>query len=206
MELLRGGDSGHIAVAVATVIGAARGDVFALGRLRELPDFREADSALGWAWRVTAGIYGKSAARRGRASVIDGPVDDLARAGALANVFCGDNVAVIRGGDAGAVDAGAESGGGNGIDPGVDVGFLLGQHASALLLVEEDDGMRGKTFAVRGGGGGFGVGAAELRCAGDGFQFCVEAAVEEHEETEAGGLDGGAMAGPGVRFLSGRIV
>src|SRR5580693_1575957 len=194
MELLRGGDSGHIAVAVATVIGAARGDVFALGRLRELPDFREADSALGWAWRVTAGIYGKSAAGRGRAGVIYGPVDDLARAGALANVFCGDNVAVIRGGDAGAVDAGAESGGGNGIDPGVDIDFLLGQHASALLLVEEDGGMRGKTFAVRGGGGGFGVGAAELRCAGDGFQFCVEASVEEDEGSEAGGFDGGAAA------------
>src|SRR5580693_1983029 len=171
MELLRGGDSGHIAVAVATVIGAARGDVFALGRLRELPDFREADSALGWAWRVTAGIYGKSAAGRGRAGVVDGPINDLASASIFANIFGGDDVVVVFCRDPGTVDAGAKSSGGDGVNPGVDVGFLLGQHASALLLVEEDGGLRRKAFAARGGGGGLCVGVAELCRAGGGFQF-----------------------------------
>jgi alkylhydroperoxidase family enzyme len=52
MELLRRRNSRRIAVAVARVTGATVGDIFALGGLRELPDFGEADAALGWAWRV----------------------------------------------------------------------------------------------------------------------------------------------------------
>jgi ABC-type transporter Mla maintaining outer membrane lipid asymmetry permease subunit MlaE len=52
VELLRGSDSGRVAVAIAAVVGALRGDIFALRGLRELPDFGEADAALGRAWRV----------------------------------------------------------------------------------------------------------------------------------------------------------
>jgi hypothetical protein len=42
---------------------------------------------------------------------------------------------------------------------------------------------------------------AEARGFGDGFQFGrfklgIEASVEEHEESEAGGFDRGAVAGP----------
>ena len=84
MELLRGSDSRGIAVAVAAVVGAVGGDIFALRGLRELPDFGEADAALGGAWRM---ICRKSAAGRGRAGVVDGPINDLASAGVLANIF-----------------------------------------------------------------------------------------------------------------------
>src|ERR1700678_3381224 len=179
--MLGSGDSGRITIAVAAIVGAMRGDVFALRGLCELPHISEADSALSGGWRV---IGRKCAAGSGRAGIVDRPVDDLARRGILANVFGGDDVAVIRGGDARAIDAGAESGGRDGVDPCVDVGFLLGQHASTLLLVEEDDRMRGKAFAVRGSGGGLRVSIAELRGAGNGFQFGrfklrIEASVEE---------------------------
>src|SRR5208337_1382759 len=47
---------------------------------------------------------------------------------------------------------------------------------------------------------------AEPLCVGDGFQLGVQASVEEHEEAEAGGFDGDAMTGPGVRSLAGRVV
>jgi len=207
MKLQRWRNSRRIAFSVSAVIRAVGGNIFALRGLRELPNVREADAAFGGTWRR----FRKSAAGRGRTRVIDRPVDDVVcGAGALArvgaNIFGGDDVVVIGRWDAGAVDARAESSGGNAIDPRVNVGFLLGQHASALLLVEEDDGVRGKAFAARGSGGGLCVGVAELACVGDGFQFGVEASVEEHEKTEARGFDGGAVSGPGVRFFAGRIV
>ena len=145
---MRGGDSRGIAVAIVAIVRTLRSDVFALWRLRELPDFGESNTALSRAWRASGRIYRKRAAGRGRADIVDRPVNDLASGGALANVFGGNYVAVVSSGNAGAVNAGAESGGGDGVDPGVDVGFLLGQHASALLLVEEDDSGRGKALAL----------------------------------------------------------
>src|ERR1700734_614289 len=142
MQLLSGGNSGRVTVAITAIIGAVRSDVFALRGLRELPDFGEANAAVGWVLRAR----GKNAARRGRACIVDRPVNDLPSTGALANIFRGHDVRIILIRDAGAVDAGAESGGCNAVDPGVDVGFLLGQHTSALLLVEEDDCACGKAF------------------------------------------------------------
>jgi Fe-S cluster assembly iron-binding protein IscA len=44
-----------------------------------------------------------------------------------------------------------------------------------LLLIEKDDGVRGKAFAARGSDGGLRIGVAELGCVGDGFQFGVSA-------------------------------
>jgi hypothetical protein len=109
MNLLSGRNSGWVAFAVVAVIGAVRGNIVALGRLRELPDFGERDSAL----RGVRRARGKRAAGRGRAGVIDCPVDDPASGGVLADVFCGDDVLVVFRGDARAVDAGTESGGGD---------------------------------------------------------------------------------------------
>jgi hypothetical protein len=39
------------------------------------------------------------------------------------------------------------------IDPGVKIGSLLAQEPSTLLLVEEDDGVRGEALGVRGANG-----------------------------------------------------
>src|SRR5258708_29254025 len=103
VKLLCGGNSRRIAIAVAAVIRAVRSDVFPLGRLRELPDFGEGNSALRGAGRR----FLKSAAGSGRARVVDRPVDDVASARASADIFGGDDVAVVFRGDARAVDAGA---------------------------------------------------------------------------------------------------
>lgn len=202
MQPLGCGNSRRITFSVAAVAGAVSGNIFTLRRLRELPDLGEANTAFGGAgWPL-----GKSTARRRRARVVNRPVDDLPSAGALTNVFRGHDIAVVCGGDARAVDASAESGGGDAVDPSVDVRLLLGQHASTLLLVEEDNGLRGKAFAVGGGRGSLRVGLAKLRGVGDQFQFSIEPSVEEDEESEPGGFDGGAVAGPGVRSLARRII
>ena len=188
------------------VVGTARGHIFSLRRLRVLPDLGEADTALYWAWGMSGRIYRKCTAGRGRAGIIDRPIDDLAASRILADIFRGDDIVVIFRCDPGAIDSGTESGGDHTVDPGVDISLLLWQHASALFLVEEDDGVRGKPFAAGGSGGGMRIGVAELRCASDRFQFCIEASIEEDEESEACGFNGSAVASPGVRLLAGRMV
>src|ERR1700722_17347992 len=149
MQSLDCGNSRRITFSVAAVAGAVSGNIFTLRRLRELPDLGEANPALGGAgWPI-----GKSTARRGRARVVNRPIDDLPSAGALTNVFRGHDIAVVCSGGARGVDGSAESGGADAVDPSVDVRLLLGQHASTLLLVEEDSGLRGKAFAVGGNRG-----------------------------------------------------
>src|SRR5580698_3267299 len=75
VEALGGGDFRGDAISVGVVVGAMRCGGGA-GGLRVLPDFGEGDSAFGGAGRVLR----KSATGRGRASVVDGPVDDVAAA------------------------------------------------------------------------------------------------------------------------------
>src|ERR1700684_2694391 len=205
VEALGGGDFRGHAISVGVVVGAVGGSGGAR-RLRVLPDLGEGDAAFGGAGRLRGRICRKRTSGGGWARIVDGPVDDVASGGVDTNIFRSHDVVVVRGGNAGAVDAGAESGGGDAIDPGVDVGLLFREHASTLLLVEEDNGLRGETFAARGGGGGLRVGLAEARGFRDGFQFGVEASVEEHEESEAGGFDDVAMAGPGIGLFAGRMV
>src|SRR5580698_6734112 len=124
---IRRGDSGSVAISVAAVVGAAPGYVFALRRLRELPDFGKTHSALCGTWRA----LWKRAPRRGRAGVVRHPISDIATGGIVANIVFanilrGDDVTVIGSGHAGTIDAGAESCGGNAVNPGIDVGLLLG--------------------------------------------------------------------------------
>ena len=133
-------------------------------------------------------------------------VGETPSASVLTNVFGGDDVVVVFCGNAGAVNAGAESRGCNAIDPRENIGFLLGEHASALLLVEEDDRLFGESLTACGHDGGVRVRLAEAGGVGDGFQFGIKAPVEEDEESEAGGFNCSAVADPGVRFLAGRIV
>src|SRR5208337_3680150 len=110
----------------------------------------------------------KCASRRGRAAVINRPINNLARfslcgAGTLArdsvrncisrmreNVFGGNYVAVVCRRNAGAINSRAESGSSNLVNPCINVGLLLGQHAASLLLIEENDGCPRKAFAPRG--------------------------------------------------------
>src|ERR1700733_5802581 len=126
MQPLDCGNSWRITFSVAAVAGAVSGHIFTLRRLRELPDLGEANPAFAGAGRP----LGKTTARRRRARVVNRPVHDPPSAGTLPNVFRGDDIAVVSGGDARAVDASAESGGADAVHPGVEGCPLLGQHAS----------------------------------------------------------------------------
>src|SRR4029077_1518425 len=105
----------------------------------------------------------------------------MALAGALPDVFGRHDVAVIFRGHTRTVNAGAKSSRGNGVDPSIDIGLLLRQHASTLFLIEEDDGLRGKPFSARSGSGGVCVGLTDTRRMGQGIQFTIEASVEGKE-------------------------
>ncbi len=63
-----------------------------------------------------------------------------------------------------------------------------------------------KALAPGGRGGSQSVRFSEARGIGDGFQLRVEPSVEQHEKSEAGGLDRRPVPGPRVRLLAGRIV
>src|SRR5258708_9298338 len=86
MELLGRRNSRRITVGVAAVVGASASYVLALGRLRELPDFGEADAALGWAWRR----FRKRSAGRGGEGIVYCSVDEIASGSAVAEVICLD--------------------------------------------------------------------------------------------------------------------
>src|SRR6202041_959415 len=104
MQPLDCGNCRRITFSVAAVAGAVSGNIFTLRRLRELPYLGEANTAFGGAgWPL-----GKSTARRGRARVVNRPVDDLPSAGALTNVFRGHDIAVVCGGAVVQVEGGAE--------------------------------------------------------------------------------------------------
>src|SRR5579864_4240425 len=101
-------------------------DVIAPWRLRELPDLRVGNAALGRAWRARR----KFAAGRRRTGVVDRPINDSALTSALTDVFCSNDVPVIFRRNPGAVNPCPESRRDNGVDPGVNISLLLGQHAS----------------------------------------------------------------------------
>ena len=124
----------------------------------------------------------------------------------MADVFGSNDIAIVFCSDARAIDTGAESRSSYPIDPRVYVSLLLGQHASALLLIQEDDGCTRESFAARGCSRGSRVKPANARGGSDRFQFSVEASVEEDEKAEAGRFDGCTLASPGVRPLARRII
>ncbi len=194
------GDAWRIAIPVAAVVRAMGRHILALRRLRKLPDLRKGDAALSRPRRT----LWKRATRGRRTRIIRDPVGDLAPRGMGANIFRGNHIAVVRGRHTRTINARAKSGSGDSVDPGVDVSLLLRQHAATLLLIEEDNGVRGKAFATRGGGRRARVRLAQPRGAGHGFQFSIEPSVEEHEKTEARGLAGGAVTGPSVGAFTGR--
>src|SRR5580704_6583039 len=177
MQLLPNIHSRRVAIAIG-VMGswATHRDIFSARRLGKLPDIGKIDAAL----RGVRWLLRKRAPRRGRTGVVGYEIDDLAPAGVLANVVGGDDgsAVIFLGGNAGTVDSGAETGSDHAVDPGVDVGFLLGQHASPLFLIKKDDGVARESFAMSGRYRDLRIGFAERGRAGNGLQFCVEPTVE----------------------------
>jgi len=161
----------------------------------------------------------EDAAGRGRAGILGDPEGDgveVAGVDAGTNVLnCGDGywltvgATAIGDGLAAGVDAGEISGARDGFGPCEEVVGLFGEQASALFLVEEEDGAGGEALADGGGDGGGGVGVGERGggavakgCVG---QFGVEAAVGDDEEAEAGAEERFALAEPGVVGSAGRV-
>ncbi len=144
--------------------------------------------------------------RRRWASVVGGPEDNLAPARVLSNVLGGDDVAAVWSRHAGTVDSGTESSRGDAVNPGIDVSVLLGQHASALLLIEKNNRCTWEPFSAGCSRGGLRVRLSDPGSIGDGFQCGIEPSVEQNQESETRRLDGAAMPDPIVRRKAGRVV
>ena len=140
----------------------------------------------------------KPAPRRGRASVVDGPVNDLAFPRALPNIVGGHDVAVIRGRNAGAIDPCTKSFDNDAVDPRINVSLLLGQHAAALLLVEKNYGGGRESLAPCGCGRASRIRFSQPRGIRHGFQLLIQPPIEQHEKSESRGFDCGPVAPPAI--------
>src|ERR1700676_1228165 len=80
-------DSRRVAIPVVAVVGAVRGNIFALRGLRELPDLGKSHSALSRSWRALR----KRASRSGRACIVNRPVNNCAFPRTLPDVFGSDD-------------------------------------------------------------------------------------------------------------------
>src|SRR5579862_5885080 len=149
MQLLSGIEIRWIAVSIGVVIsGTSSGDVFSLRRLGELPDVSETSPAFLWRRR---GLCGDTSGCWGT-GIVGYEIENLSSVGVLLNVIGGDNPAssTFRSCNSRAVNASTEAIRGNGVYPAIDVGFLFGQHAAALLLIEKDDRVAGESLAFGG--------------------------------------------------------
>ena len=169
-----------------------------------MPHFREVDAARGWTGRR----LGEGASRRRRAGVVRDPIRNLPSSGVLPDIPGGDNghAAAFVSRNARTVNAGAKTGCGYAVRPGVNVRLLLGQHPSPFFLVQKDYCSLGKAFAPRRGCGNLGIGFAQPTGMGNRFQLRVKPPVEQHEKSEAGRLQCLALPNPGVRLFAGRMV
>src|SRR3954466_10084149 len=176
-----------ITASVAIVVGGAPGrNVAPLWRLSKLPYFRKVYSAFG----RTGGPLGKRATWRRRTSVIGNPIRNLSSACVLPDVFGRDDghtLAFLRR-DSGAINARTETSRGDAIHPGIEIGFLLWQHAAAFFLIDENDCSGGKTFLSCGCNSFLAVGLPQPRGIGYRFQLGEKASVEDYEKSEPGGL------------------
>src|SRR5216684_3465981 len=124
--------------------GAARGEFFAARRLRELPDGGVRDAAGGWGWRIVR----DDATGCGRASVVVDKVGEVALAEVVANVVGSDDghAVAFADGHSGAIDSCAITGARECIDPGAQVGVILGGQAATLLDIQKNNRVGRKSF------------------------------------------------------------
>src|SRR5215469_3491150 len=203
-HMLGPGESRCVATAVGIVVGrAAEGDVRSLRGLRVLPDAGKADSAC-----RGGGRFPESASRRRRAGIIGDPESHVALADESENVFGRSHhrAGVFLGGDPGAIDAGPKTMGAHGIDPGLNVVTLLGQHASALFLVKKDDGRSRESLSPGGGDGPSGIAAPQCPGVRNLLKLCVQTPVKEDKKAESAPFQCLALSLPVVKARPGRIV
>ena len=128
----------RVTVAIRSIRFAARGSHLRTSRrLSVLPHFGERNTALGGNGRVA----GKHAPKRRAAMIIADEEMDFPSAGVVADIARSHDrgLAGFSIGDAGTVHAAAIAALHDAVDPGMNIGALLGKHSSSLLLVEKND-------------------------------------------------------------------
>ena len=201
IQALRGRGRRRITVSVAMVIRAMRGHILTPRRLRELPYFRKINSALHGGRRRP-----EVTPRRRRASIVDRPVDNLARPGALPDIFRCHNFLLIRRGHARAINSCLISRSRDSVYPRIDVSLLFRQHAPALFLIEKDNRSPRKSFSACCPSGQQRVGSTQSLCVGHRLQFGVQPSIEQDEKTKSDCLDRRPMSCPVVRRSTRRII
>jgi hypothetical protein len=205
VQVLRWVDFWRITVAVGVVVcWATCRDRWPFRRLGELPNVGEGDAAVGGTRR----LFGKSAPRRRRTRIVRNPEHDLSCACILSDVVRGDDVftSFFCSRNARTINARREAARRYPVDPSIDVGFLLRQHASALFLIEEDDGFRGETLAPCRCHSRVRVRLAKFARIRNGLQFVEQPAVEEHEKSESCRLQRLSFTAPRIGLRAGRMV
>ncbi len=141
---------------------------------------------------------GKPASRRRRTCIVHHPEDDFSFARILPDILRGNHrtASPRRPCNTGTINSGAEAATSHAVHPGMDVGRLFRQHAPALFLIQKDDCVFREPFVL---GGGDGVGRIRVpqgRRVRNPLQFHIETAIEQHQETEASGLDRFSVSHP----------
>src|SRR6516164_10156347 len=104
------------------------------------------------------------------------------------------------------VDAGAKATLDHIIRPGMNVGTLFRQHASTLLLIEEDDGVPGKSIALGRRDGGCRIGSADPGGIPWRPELLIFATVEQQQKPIAHSLQCTALPCPAIAPGAWRIV
>src|SRR6516225_8459956 len=132
-------------------------------------------------------MLGEGASRRGRAGIVRNPVRDTSGARVLPDVVRGDHsyAATLGNRNSGTIDSRPEAACIYPIRPRVDISSLLGQHPSAFLLIQKNDGSLGKPFATRVRNRSSRVGTSEVPTVCGLLQFCVQSSIEKDQEPEA---------------------
>ena len=107
----------------------------------------------------------------------------------MPDIFGSHNIAAVGCRYSGTIDARPKSRSDDRVDPGKDVGFLLGQHSTTLLLIEKNNSGAREAFARRCRSGSLRVRLPKALGVRHCFQLRVESAIEQHEKSESRGLD-----------------
>ena len=205
VQALANVDSRWIAVSIGVVVRRTTGrNLGPFRRLGKLPYVSEGNGGVSGTRRS----FRKRAPRRRRTGIVRDPEYDFSCAGILTDVASSHNIfaAFFCSGNARTVNARPEAACRDSVYPAVDIRFLLCQHPSALLLIQEDDGSRGKSFPTRRGHSRLRIGLAKFARIRNRPQLIEQTAVEQHQESESGRLQYAPFAAPCISARAGRCV
>src|ERR1017187_5885184 len=184
MQSGTGRNSGRITIVVRRIGLAARGcHLGTPRRLRVLPYFGIRNSALCGSRRW----IGKHAAGCWAAAIIADEEMNIPPSEVVAYIVGGHHryFARLPKGDSRAVPSGAVASFDHAVDPGMNIGALLGKHAPSLLLIEENDGTLRKALRCCCSHGRCRVAGTNTGSIPGGFQLFVFTAIKEQKKPES---------------------